>query len=167
MDNGALAESEQPTVLTQDQIKEVIRGDKYDDLRIKALHSSNYQSQRETALKEVEAHIKTLKERDAYSIPVTTMRPLEDRVLIAPDKPVTMTESGLYIPETAHKELPETGVVVAVGPGRYINGILSPVGVKPGDRVFYGKYAGTPIQDRRNKETFLCMRYGDVFCVDE
>lgn len=70
------------------------------------------------------------------------IEPLADRVVIKPlsaDEMGTKTASGIIIPDTA-KEKPEQGTVVAVGPGKYEEGIRVPVSVKPGDRVMFSKY---------------------------
>jgi chaperonin GroES len=67
--------------------------------------------------------------------------PLADRVVIDPSMPETTTSFGLIIPDTASKEKPETGIVVAVGPGRIgDDNMLIPVGVMVGDRVMFNKY---------------------------
>jgi len=68
------------------------------------------------------------------------MTPLGDRVLVKPQVGETTTAFGIIIPDTA-KEKPETGVVVAVGPGKKTdNGSVVPVGVKVGDKVMFSKY---------------------------
>lgn len=68
------------------------------------------------------------------------MTPLGDRVLVKPQMGETTTAFGIIIPDTA-KEKPETGVVVAVGPGKKTeNGSMMPVGVKVGDKVMFSKY---------------------------
>ena len=69
------------------------------------------------------------------------IQPLADRVLIEPAAAETKTSSGIIIPDTA-KEKPQKGTVVAVGPGTKEN----PVTVKVGNKVLYGKYAGTELQ---------------------
>lgn len=67
--------------------------------------------------------------------------PLADRVVITPTIPESVTSFGLIIPETASKEKPETGIVVAVGPGRVGDGGEHiAVGVSVGDRVMFNKY---------------------------
>ena len=77
---------------------------------------------------------------------MSTVRPLEDRILIKPTEPETKTSSGLFLPETA-KERPMQGTVVATGPGLLLeNGERAPVNVKKGDTVVYGKYSGTEIE---------------------
>lgn len=67
--------------------------------------------------------------------------PLGDRVILSPTVPESVTSFGLIIPETAEKEKPETGIVVAVGPGKVgDDNILIPVNVSVGDRVMFNKY---------------------------
>lgn len=116
----------------------------------------------------------------------TTLKPLEDRILILPDKPPSKTDSGLFIPEThQEKHQPARGTVVAVGPGRELGGnailykmyklyceqagvemdIKHPMPLKVGDKVMYGHYSGTMIEDPTTKKEFLCMRLDDVFII--
>jgi len=67
--------------------------------------------------------------------------PLADRVVIDPTAPESVTSFGLIIPETASKEKPETGIVIAVGPGRVgDDNHHVPVGVSVGDKVMFNKY---------------------------
>ena len=68
--------------------------------------------------------------------------PLGDRVLVKPEQSEDeKTPSGLIIPDTARKEKPERGEVIAVGPGkRSDEGELIPVSVKVGDTVVFSKY---------------------------
>ena len=75
----------------------------------------------------------------------TTVRPLEDRVLVKPTEAETKTKSGIYLPESA-TEKPMTGTVVAAGPGKLNDdGKHNALTVKKGDTVIYGKYAGTEV----------------------
>lgn len=71
-----------------------------------------------------------------------TVVPLSDRVLVKPEgMEAEKRASGIYIPETAQKERPERGVVLAVGEGkRNENGQLIPLRVKIGDTVMFSKY---------------------------
>ena len=88
------------------------------------------------------------------------IRPLADRVLVMPAK----TEEkigGIIIPETASKEKPTQGVIVAVGNGTKDE----PMTLKAGDNVLYGKYAGTEIE--LEGEKYLIMRQSDVLAVVE
>lgn len=71
-----------------------------------------------------------------------SIAPLGDRVVV---KPADMQEektlaSGIIIPETVDKERPSKGTVVAVGPGKYDDGVLVPMTVKVGDTVLFSKY---------------------------
>jgi len=75
-----------------------------------------------------------------------TIKPLEDRVLVAPLEAEQTTKSGLVIPDTA-KEKPQEGEILAVGPGRIDdNGNRVPLDVKVGDKVIYSKYGGTEVK---------------------
>ncbi len=70
-------------------------------------------------------------------------RPLHDRVVVRRLEEDERSKGGIIIPDTA-KEKPQTGEVVAVGPGeRDDKGTLQPLDVKPGDRVLFGKWSGT------------------------
>ena len=75
----------------------------------------------------------------------TSVRPLDDRVLIKPQAAEAKTASGIILPEGA-KEKPMTGTVVSTGPGKVNDdGSRTALSVKKGDVVVYGKYAGTEI----------------------
>lgn len=71
---------------------------------------------------------------------MTNIRPLHDNVIIRPIEGDEKTAGGIIL---TSKEKPDTGVVVAVGPGKIVNGSAVPVGIKAGEKVFYKKYAGT------------------------
>jgi chaperonin GroES len=72
------------------------------------------------------------------------IRPLGDRVLVKPMDREETTKSGLFLPDTASKERPMEGTVLAVGAGRLDdNGNIVPMQVKAGDRVLFSKYGGT------------------------
>lgn len=83
------------------------------------------------------------------------IKPLEDRVLVKPIEAEQMTESGIYLPEGA-KEKPIQGKVTALGPGKLMdNGKRAKLSVKKGDRVLYGKYAGTEVEIKGDKHLIL------------
>jgi chaperonin GroES len=85
----------------------------------------------------------------------TTVRPLEDRILVKPLDAETKTASGLFLPESA-KEKPMQGKVVAVGPGKLLdNGKRQEPLVKKGDTVVFGKYAGTEIEIKNVKHLIV------------
>ena len=72
--------------------------------------------------------------------------PLHDNVIVKPIEAQTTTASGIVIPDTASKEKPMRGEVIAVGPGKMVDGKVIPVGVKAGDIVIFTKYAPTEIK---------------------
>ncbi len=88
--------------------------------------------------------------------------PLADRVVVKPLEESEQMRGGLYIPDTA-KEKPQQGEIIAVGPGKYEDGKLVPMGVKVGDRVLYGKYSGTEVTIEGDQ--LLILRESDVLAV--
>ena len=86
------------------------------------------------------------------------IKPLADRVLVAPQEAETKTASGIIIPDNA-KEKPQKGTVVAVGTGKKDE----PLTVKVGDTVLYGKYGGTEL--KLEGKDYLIMRESDIFAV--
>ncbi|GIK20180.1 MAG: co-chaperone GroES [Leptolyngbya sp. PLA2] len=83
------------------------------------------------------------------------IKPLEDRIVVKPVEQESKTSSGLYLPETA-KERPMQGDVVAVGPGKLLeNGKRAQPTVGKGDRVVFGKYAGTEVEIKGVKHLIL------------
>jgi chaperonin GroES len=93
----------------------------------------------------------------------TSIRPLEDRILVRPEEGEETTASGIVIPDTA-KEKPQEGTVLAIGPGkRSDTGELIPMDVKEGDRVIYSKYGGTEI--KIEGEELLILSARDVLAV--
>jgi chaperonin GroES len=74
------------------------------------------------------------------------VRPLSDRLLVKRLEEETTSRGGIIIPDSA-KERPLTGEVLAVGTGKRLeDGTLVPLDVKKGDKVLFGKYAGTEIK---------------------
>lgn len=90
------------------------------------------------------------------------VNPLSDRVVIKAMEESESMRGGLYIPDTA-KEKPQQGEILAVGPGKYEDGKLVPMGVKVGDKVLYGKYSGTEVTI--DNEQLLILRESDVLAV--
>ncbi len=92
-------------------------------------------------------------------------RPLHDRVLVRRLEADEKTAGGIIIPDTA-KEKPQEGEVIAVGPGaRDESGKLTPLDVKVGDRILFGKWSGTEI--KLNGEDLIIMKESDVMGVIE
>ncbi len=95
------------------------------------------------------------------------LRPLADRVVIKPMAREERTKSGIYLPDTATKEKPKEGTVIAVGPGRLLdNGQRVAVDVKVGDRVVFAKYAGTEFKTE-DEEEFIIISEKDIMAVVE
>ena len=93
------------------------------------------------------------------------IKPLHDRILVQRLEEEEKTESGIIIPDTA-KEKPVMGKVIAVGDGRILeNGQKQPLTVKEGDKILFGKYAGTEVKIKG--EEYLIMREDDVLAVIE
>lgn len=75
-----------------------------------------------------------------------SLRPLDDRVVVEPKEAEEVTAGGIVLPDTA-KEKPQRGTVLAVGPGRLLEGgKRAEMSVAVGDEVIFGKYAGTDIE---------------------
>ena len=95
----------------------------------------------------------------------STIKPLEDRILVQPLEAETTTSFGLVIPDTA-KEKPQEGKVIATGPGRIDdNGQRVPLDVAEGDVVIFSKYGGTEV--KYSGEEYLVLSARDVLAVIE
>lgn len=92
------------------------------------------------------------------------LRPLGDRVVIKPRKAEEKTKGGIFLPETATKEKPLLGTVVAVGSGKIMeDGSRAAMEVKVDDTVIFSKYAGTEI--KLEGEEYLIMREDDILAI--
>jgi len=95
----------------------------------------------------------------------TTIKPLEDRVLVQPLEAEQTTATGLVIPDTA-KEKPQEGRVIAAGPGRVDDkGTRVPMDVKENDVVIFSKYGGTEV--KYNGEEYLLLNARDILAIVE
>ncbi len=93
------------------------------------------------------------------------IRPLQDRIIVKRIEEEETTSGGIIIPDTA-KEKPQEGKVTAVGNGKVgEDGKVTPLDVKKGDKVLFGKYSGTEI--KINGEEHLIMREEDILGVIE
>jgi len=93
------------------------------------------------------------------------IRPLHDRILIKRIEEQETVRGGIIIPDTA-KEKPQEGEVIAVGNGKILeNGQRVPLDVKAGDRILFGKYAGSEI--KIEGEEYLILREDEVLGVLE
>lgn len=94
------------------------------------------------------------------------IKPLKDNVIIEPQSPEEVTKSGIVIPDTAEKNRPEQGVVVAVGPGKISeNGDRIPLEVKKGDTVLFTKYGPNEIEI--NDKEYLIAKEDDILAILE
>jgi len=88
------------------------------------------------------------------------IRPLHDRVLIKRIDEQETVKGGIIIPDTA-KEKSQEGEVVAAGAGKMLeNGFILPLEVKVGDRILFGKYAGTEV--RLADQNYLILREDEI-----
>ena len=93
----------------------------------------------------------------------TTFRPLHDRVVVKRLDADQKTKGGIIIPDTA-KEKPQEGEIIAVGPGgRDEAGKLTPLDVKKGDKVLFGKWSGTEV--KIDGQELLIMKESDIMGV--
>ncbi len=94
-----------------------------------------------------------------------SLRPLQNRVVVARVKEETMSKGGIVIPDTA-KEKPVEGKILAVGNGKVLeDGTVRKLDVKAGDTVLFGKYAGTEV--KIDGEDRLILREDDILAVIE
>ena len=93
------------------------------------------------------------------------IQPLHDRILVKRIEEETKTKGGIIIPDTA-KEKPQQGKIIAVGKGKVNDdGKVTPLDVKVGDTILFGKYSGSEI--KLNGEEHLIMREEDILGIVE
>jgi chaperonin GroES len=96
---------------------------------------------------------------------MASFRPLYDRVLVKRVEAEARSAGGLFLPEAA-KEKPQHATVIAVGPGRLgKKGELTPLTVKPGDLVMFGKYGGDEI--KVDGDDHVILREEDILAIIE
>ncbi|MDO4921935.1 MAG: co-chaperone GroES [Phascolarctobacterium sp.] len=94
------------------------------------------------------------------------LKPLADHVVVEPVVQEEKTASGIFLPDTAVKEKPQQGKVIAVGIGKYSDaGKLIKPEVKAGDEVVFAKYSGTPI--KHQGKDYLILSERDILAVIE
>ncbi len=94
------------------------------------------------------------------------IKPLSDHILIEPIKEEEKTKSGIFLPDTAEKERPEQGKVIAVGPGKRSSaGKIVPLEVKKGDKVLFTKYG--PNEIKVGDKEYLIAKEEDILAILE
>lgn len=95
------------------------------------------------------------------------LKPLNDHVIIKPlSADSAGSVAGIILPDTASKERPEKGEVVAAGPGKMLeNGMRSPMAVKTGDKVMFKKYS--PDEIKIEGKEYLVLSESDILAVIE
>ncbi|MDD2731984.1 MAG: co-chaperone GroES [Candidatus Pacebacteria bacterium] len=92
--------------------------------------------------------------------------PLSDHILIQPAKEEEKTKTGILLPETAEKEKPEQGTIIAVGPGRKTSqGKVIPLELKPGQKVLFTKYS--PNEIKIEDKVYLIAKEEDILAIIE
>jgi chaperonin GroES len=103
--------------------------------------------------------------KEQKSVSKNKLEPLGDRVLIRPKKNELgeKTKSGIYIPESVEKEKPAEGMVIAVGPGKFHDGKIVPMGVSVGDEVIFSKYSYEEV--KVDGEDLYILKEENIFAV--
>jgi chaperonin GroES len=92
------------------------------------------------------------------------IKPLSDHILIEPLPFEEKTKSGIFLPDSAEKERPEQGKVIAVGPGKkLVSGKVVPMNVKVGDKVLFTKYG--PNEIKVGGKEYLIAREEDILAI--
>ncbi|MCL2335135.1 MAG: co-chaperone GroES [Endomicrobia bacterium] len=93
------------------------------------------------------------------------IRPLGDKILVKPAEAKEVKKGGIIIPDTA-KEKPQEGEIIAVGKGKMTDdGKVIPLDVKAGDKVLFGKYAGTEV--KIDDKEYMIMTQDDILGIIE
>lgn len=94
------------------------------------------------------------------------IKPIADHILVEATEEEEKTESGIFLPQTAEKERPEQGKVIAVGPGRKNNdGKVIPLDIKEGQKVLFSKYGPTEI--KVGDKEYLIAKEEDILAIIE
>jgi chaperonin GroES len=93
------------------------------------------------------------------------LRPLDDRIIVRREESDEKSKGGIILPENAKKK-PQSGTVIAVGPGKMNkDGTRTALQVKAGDRILFTAWAGDEFKDRKNKDELLVMHESDVLAI--
>ena len=92
------------------------------------------------------------------------LKPLGDKVVLQYQKAEEKTQSGIILPDSA-KEKPQEAVVLAVGPGKEVDGKKTEMQVKEGDKVIFSKYSGTDV--KMGEEEYIIVSQDDIIAIVE
>lgn len=95
---------------------------------------------------------------------MTKLKPIGDKILVRPLEAEAISKGGIVLPDTA-KEKPQEGEVLAVGEGKYVEGKLLPLAVKPGQKIIFTKYGGDEI--KVNGEELKIISESDILAIVE
>lgn len=94
------------------------------------------------------------------------IKPLSDRVVLRQVSSEEKTKSGIILPDTAEKEKPEQGEVIAVGPGRLLkDGSRAKMEIKNGDKVLFSRYSPTEV--KIDGKEYLVVKEEDILAILE
>ena len=93
------------------------------------------------------------------------LKPLHDYVVLEKTKEEKKTESGIILTTGEAKDVPSVGVVVAVGPGKVVDGKLVEIDLKKGQKVIFKKYSGTDVTYK--KKDYLLISAEDILAIVE
>lgn len=94
------------------------------------------------------------------------LKPLSNHVIVKAASPQEMTKSGIVLPDAGDSAKPETGEVIAIGPGRLLDsGQLAPMNVKIGDQVVFKKYS--PDEIKVDDQEYLVLSESDIIAIIE
>ncbi|MFA5479246.1 MAG: co-chaperone GroES [Candidatus Muiribacteriota bacterium] len=95
---------------------------------------------------------------------MSNLKPIGNRVVIEVKKPEEKTAGGIVLPDTASKDRPQEGNVIAVGPGKTAdNGSVVAMQVKKGDKVLFSKYSGTEV--KLDSKEYLILSENDILAI--
>ena len=110
--------------------------------------------------------IKRSKKNKKIIILIMKIKPLSDHIVIEPISQEEKTKTGIFLPQTAEKEKPEQGKVIAVGSGRRLSsGKIMPLEIKVGDVILFTKYG--PNEIKVGEKEYLIAKQEDILAILE
>jgi chaperonin GroES len=128
------------------------------------LTEAQYEEAQQVALAEIQKQEEERKQKLVSEQKRIKIRAIQDRIIVRRVESEDRTDAGLYLADES-KEKPSEGIVVSVGPGKYIGEQLVPPSVAVGERVVFGKFAGAEV--KVGLDSLLVLREEDLFLVKE